>query len=346
MVIGINCGHTLEGAGCGARGLFGESVHTRLVGYALAARLREAGMEVADCTIDRAETQKEYLEKVTALANNKNLDWFVSIHFNASPSHEGRGAEIYTYEGRQYPEALRICGRLEALGFQNRGVKAGTGLYVIRNTRAKAMLIEVCFCDNQTDVDLYERIGGADTVAQAISCGFQDRLILPGAGSKGPGREDFIESVGEIARRDWKERRIMLPSVVTAQAMKESACGTSELARNANALFGIKENGWTGKVYVKEAAEQKPDGSYVTVPGTRWRAYDSFEQSVIDHNSYIATRSLDGGKTLRYAPIIGCGEYVLVCQYLQSCGYATSLGYAESLIRDYIEAYGLTRFDG
>lgn len=156
------------------------------------------------------------------------------------------------------------------------------------------MLIEVCFCDNQGDVDLYERIGGADTAAQA---------------------------------------------------MKESACGTSELARNANALFGIKENGWTGKVYVKEAAEQRPDGSYVTVPGTRWRAYDSFEESVIDHNDYIATRSLDGGKTLCYAAIIGCEEYVLVCQYLQSCGYATSLDYADSLIRDYIEACELTRFD-
>ena len=47
---------------------------------------------------------------------------------------------------------------------------------MIRNTRAKAMLIEVCFCDNQADVDLYERIGGADTVAQAISGGFLERL--------------------------------------------------------------------------------------------------------------------------------------------------------------------------
>ena len=95
-----------------------------------------------------------------------------------------------------------------------------------------------------------------------------------------------------------------------------------------------------------DIVEQRPDGSYITVPGTRWRAYDSFEESVIDHDDYIATRSLDGGKTLRYAPIIGCGEYVLVCQYLQSCGYATSHGYADSLVRDYIEAHGLTRFDG
>lgn len=281
-----------------------------------------AALGEVDCTIDKAKSQKEYLAGVTALANNESLDWFISIHFNASPTHTGRGVEIYTYEGRQDPQALCICGKMEALGFQNRGVKAGTGLYVIRNTRAKAMLIEVCFCDNQADVDLYERIGGADTVAWAVSGGFLDRTAIAGARSKRPDREDFIEAVGEIARRDWERRGIMLPSVVVAQAMKESACGTSELARNANALFGIKENGWSGKIYVKEAVEQRPDGSYVTIPGTRWRAYDSFEESVIDHNDYIATRSLDGGKTLRYAPIIGCKEYVLVCQYLQSCGYA------------------------
>lgn len=274
-----------------------------------------AALGEVDCTIDKAKSQKEYLAGVTALANNESLDWFISIHFNASPTHTGRGVEIYTYEGRQDPQALCICGKMEALGFQNRGVKAGTGLYVIRNTRAKAMLIEVCFCDNQADVDLYERIGGADTVAWAVSGGFLDRTAIAGARSKRPDREDFIEAVGE-------------------------------LARNANALFGIKENGWSGKIYVKEAVEQRPDGSYVTIPGTRWRAYDSFEESVIDHNDYIATRSLDGGKTLRYAPIIGCKEYVLVCQYLQSCGYATSHGYADSLIRDYIEAHGLTRFDG
>ena len=32
MIIGINCGHTIEGAGSGAVGLFKESEHTRLVG--------------------------------------------------------------------------------------------------------------------------------------------------------------------------------------------------------------------------------------------------------------------------------------------------------------------------
>lgn len=137
----------------------------------------------------------------------------------------------------------------------------------------------------------------------------------------------------------------MLPSVVVAQAMKESAFGTSELAQNANALFGVKKNGWTGETYVKQAVEQKPDGTYYVVDDTEWRAYDSWEESIIDHNDYIATRSTDGGKTLRYADIIGNADCAQVCKGLQEAGYATSLTYSESLINDYILPYNLMRFD-
>lgn len=156
--------------------------------------------------------------------------------------------------------------------------------------------------------------------------------------------EEFIQFVGEIAQKDWNERHIMLPSVVIAQAIKESGWGSSELAQNANALFGIKKNGWTGKIYVKQAVEQNPDGTYYTVDNTEWRAYDSWEQSIIDHNDYIATRSTDGGKTLRYEPIIGCTNYQQVCQGLQDCGYATSLTYADSLIES-IQERNLTAYD-
>lgn len=229
MIIGINCGHTIEGAGCGANGLIKESEHTRLVGYALMKMLKNVGVEVVDCTIDNAVTQQEYLAKTVALANRQTLDWFISIHFNASSTHMGQGVEVYTYEGKQYTDALEVCANIGKLGFVNRGVKVGNGLYVIRKTKAKAMLIEVLFCDNKKDVDTYKSIGAEKAVAKAI---FDAIYTVP-----------FEEFVGEIAKRDWEERRIMLPSVVVAQAIKESAGGTSELAQNANALFGIKKNG-------------------------------------------------------------------------------------------------------
>lgn len=167
MTIGINCGHTASGAGYGAVGIIKESEHTRLVGQVLMQLLRSDGITVIDCTIDKASTRNEYLAAAVALANRKNLDWFISIHFNASGNHNGHGAEVYTYKGRQYRDALDVCSNLAELGFTNRGVKEGTGLYVIRKTKAKSMLIEVCFCDNEEDVSTYLTLG-EEKIAQAI----------------------------------------------------------------------------------------------------------------------------------------------------------------------------------
>lgn len=173
MIIGVNCGHTKSGAGSGAVGIIKESEHTRLVGQALTELLKAAGVTVVNCTIDSAKTRNEYLAAAVALANRQDLDWFISIHFNASAAHAGHGVEVFTYEGRQYQDALDVCNGIAVLGFTNRGVKAGTGLYVIRKTKAKAMLIEVCFCDNEEDVNRYMSVGYKG-IAEAIC-----KAVLP-----------------------------------------------------------------------------------------------------------------------------------------------------------------------
>lgn len=350
MIVGINCGHTASGPGSGAVGIIKESEHTRLVGRVLTGLLRSAGVTVIDCTIDQANTQEEYLAAAVALANRQDLDWFISIHFNASSAHTGHGVEVYTYEGRQYQDAIDVCANIADLGFTNRGVKAGSGLYVIRKTKAKSMLIECCFCDNQNDIDIYTASGGADGIAKAIYKAIYDPIVFPAV----PESEDhdlthdeFINFVAEIAQKDWIDRKLILPSVVIAQAIKESAWGRSELAVNANALFGIKQNGWTGRTYVKDATEQNADGSYRTDPNVLWRAYDSWEESVLDHNTYLSERRIGNQSEPNWKDVIGCESYILAVQYLQGAQfpYATSKTYGESLIKDYIEKYNLTRFD-
>ncbi len=197
MTVGINCGHTASGPGSGAAGIINESEHTRLVGQALMGLLRAAGINVIDCTIDQANTQNEYLAAAIALANRQDLDWFISIHFNASKYRNGHGVEVYTYEGRRYQDAIDVCVNIASLGFTNRGVKAGSGLYVIKKTKAKSMLIECCFCDNQQDIDTYRAAGGAEAVAKSIS-----RAIVP--------------HVSQV-----KETAIMGRSIATAEQLNE-----------------------------------------------------------------------------------------------------------------------------
>ena len=57
---------------------------------------------------------------------------------------------------------------MSKFGFRNRGIKDDRNLYVVKNTYAKAILIELFFLDNYTDRKLYLELG-ADKIATAIS---------------------------------------------------------------------------------------------------------------------------------------------------------------------------------
>ena len=122
--------------------------------------------------MDYAATTSESLSLVVQQANREDLDWFIAIHFNAGG---GQGVEVYTYEGRQYQDAIDVCNNIAALGFNNRGVKAGTGLYVIRRTKAKSMLIEVCFVDTE-DANKYLSVG-YKAIAKAIVDALDNHIV-------------------------------------------------------------------------------------------------------------------------------------------------------------------------
>ncbi|WP_279160927.1 N-acetylmuramoyl-L-alanine amidase [Thomasclavelia cocleata] len=166
MKVGVNYGHTLNGPGSGAVGILNESAETRNVGNAFVDLLIKNGHEVVNCTIDKASSQNVYLSQVVEMANRQDLDYFISFHFNV---YNGKafGTEVYTYEGRQFEDALEVCANISALGFANRGVKNGTGLYVVKKTKAKSMLIECCFVDNAEDVETYRRVGPV-AIAEAV----------------------------------------------------------------------------------------------------------------------------------------------------------------------------------
>lgn len=165
MIVGINCGHTVSGTvGSGAVGYMNESNETRVIGYRLMSYLRSRGVTVVDCTDDYSATVSENLSKIVSKANAQPLDLFVSIHFNSGG---GRGTEVYTYNGEKFKQAELVCENMAELGFVNRGIKDGSNLYVIRRSNARSMLIEVCFVDTKSDVDLYHQVG-ADRIAAAL----------------------------------------------------------------------------------------------------------------------------------------------------------------------------------
>ena len=147
----------------------------------------------------------------------------------------------------------------------------------------------------------------------------------------------FIERVGAVA----VESARIVPSIIIAQAILESGWGTSRLATIANALFGIKaDHRWSGRV-VNVDTWEVCNGRDITI-NAPFRAYDSWEDSIRDHQSFLLTSALGG--VLRYKAAFDTHDYVVTARALQAGGYATDPDYADKLI-NIIRREGLTEFD-
>lgn len=153
-----------------------------------------------------------------------------------------------------------------------------------------------------------------------------------------------------LAVADMKKSGV-LASVTLAQAILESGWITSELAVNANNIFGMKAelsdntwpgSTWNGEVYEKETAEQREDGSYYTVVAP-FRKYQDITQSVADHSAYL-TGAMDDNGNLRYEGIKGEKDARTALTIIKQGGYATSKDYVEKLMLR-VDKYNLTQYD-
>lgn len=90
-------------------------------------------------------------------ANNWPADLFLSLHCNISEITTASGSEafIYSTSSPAYPIATQILeGLHNQTGLPNRGVTATTNLYVLRNTSMPAILVEMGYMSNPTDLNL------------------------------------------------------------------------------------------------------------------------------------------------------------------------------------------------
>lgn len=182
MKIGIDMGHTLSGEGTGSQGCgYKEQNLTRELGKIIIEMLKKEGHTIYDCTVDKSSNNAQQLIDRVNKANKQPLDLFVSIHFNACVNDvkgDGRttGTEVllHSMSSKAKPYAERIVKKIANVGLKNRGVKTHNA-YVLKHTKAPALLIETCFIDDRDDMNVY--LKSPRKVAKAIVEGILDKTI-------------------------------------------------------------------------------------------------------------------------------------------------------------------------
>ena len=151
--------------------------------------------------------------------------------------------------------------------------------------------------------------------------------------------KSFIEQIAALVKKYAPSYGIAVYSPIIAQAILESASGTSELAVNAHNYFGLKYRKSRCKtcigIYTKVGSEQNADGSY-TSSSMKWCKFADMENGVIGYFDFINIPN--------YSNLKGVTDPKQYLENIKADGYATSLKYVDNLM-NVINRYNLIQYD-
>ncbi|OTO14307.1 hypothetical protein A5875_003464 [Enterococcus sp. 3H8_DIV0648] len=153
--------------------------------------------------------------------------------------------------------------------------------------------------------------------------------------------ESFIKKIGEPARKIG-QKEDLYASVMIAQAILESASGTSQLAQAPNYnLFGIKGS-YNGKSATFNTQEDTGGGNMVTIQAA-FRAYENYEESFEDY-AKLMKEGLSGSSDYYSGTWKENTETYEDATKFLTGRYATDTSYNQKL-NGLIETYQLTEYD-
>ncbi|MGL9746916.1 hypothetical protein IGI50_000825 [Enterococcus sp. DIV0170] len=153
--------------------------------------------------------------------------------------------------------------------------------------------------------------------------------------------ESFIKKIGEPARKIG-QKEDLYASVMIAQAILESASGTSQLAQAPNYnLFGIKGS-HNGKSATFSTQEDTGNGNMTTIQAA-FRAYENYEESFEDY-AKLMKEGLSGGSDYYSGAWKSNTETYEDATKFLTGRYATDTSYNQKL-NGLIETYQLTEYD-
>lgn len=148
---------------------------------------------------------------------------------------------------------------------------------------------------------------------------------------------EFINKISPLVVKYAKEYGYKFPSAVIAQMCLESAYGTSELAVNAFNFSGLKyKSSVTNQYYIKQATEQRADGTYYNVNNTKWCKFNNVYEGVEGYFKFI--------NNSRYANLKEATSSKNYLELIKQDGYATSLKYVEN-VYNVVKSHNLEEYD-
>ncbi|PDY51444.1 N-acetylmuramoyl-L-alanine amidase, partial [Bacillus cereus] len=117
---------------------------------------------VYDDTDEVGSTQAQNLNNIIRNSNSHVVDLAIAFHLNASDG-TGQGVEVLYYDQNEL--ASKISAQLaKDIGWRDRGAKQRKDLAVLNGTKAPAILIELGFIDNDSDMAKWD----VDKIANSI----------------------------------------------------------------------------------------------------------------------------------------------------------------------------------
>ena len=148
-------------------------------------------------------------------------------------------------------------------------------------------------------------------------------------------KESFVLELSPYAQ-EFSESHGLRPSLLIAQAALESNWGNSQLARESNNYFGVKNK--EGRSY---QTKEFQESNWEEVQAN-FKEYPSLYESILDYADLLKYgTSWDDNL---YDEVIAAENYQKAAYALTEAGYATDPAYAEKLIQ-IIEQYELDKLD-
>ncbi|BCP59563.1 GBS Bsp-like repeat-containing protein [Streptococcus parasuis] len=369
----IDPGHGGVDSGASYGGVYEKNLALS-VANKLKANLIQLGYQVL--MTRTADYNVDFKTERSKMANQSNADLFISIHFNATglASSNATGIETYWYQydpeyqpkinavmhndPTRLAESKILANQVQAslisgTGAVNRGVRRET-FAVLRETAIPAILVELGFMDNPSDLQKIKQDSYQTKLANALAQGIDNWYgAVGGKPTSGTStqKKSTEQSQMTVSQQSFfnnilpaiqqvSQKNSIVTSVMLAQSILESGWGTSQLATNAYNIFGIKaDSSWKGNTYTVQTKEVV-NGKTITVE-KQFRAYKSLLESISDYGSFFTSTAW---RIKNYASFLQATNYETALTSLLASGYATDPAYAEKL-KSLIQRYGLDQYD-